>query len=451
MATIAREKNGTIRVWFVDAAGQRKGIRIGKVADDYADRFKLKLEDLVAASITNSTPREDLARWVMGLSDEIQDRLARVGLIEIEQAAPEPEVPKLADLLDQWMAGRYDVKPTSKLVYGRCKNWLVKYFGESRTIDKITEGDADEWAAFLRSELGENTARKMASVAKQVFRHAVRKRYVEANPFADLSAAVRASDVRSHFVTREDITKAIEAASDPEWKLIIALARYGGLRMPSELFPLTWGDIDLLNGRMKITSPKTEHHVKGGSRICPIFPELRQYFEDQLFSASDGTGRIVPTRHVIEEHRLKSGNLATQFCRILKKAGVIPWPKLMINMRSSCQTELENRFPTHVVCQWLGNSPQVAFRHYLKVTDDHFKKALDPGAQSGANLLKTVQDKTGQNGTKEDTESVSDRIKSRGICSPPIKNGIPEQCPETPITGRYWTRTNDLHDVNVAL
>ncbi len=61
MATIAREKNGTVRIWFVDAGGKRKGVRIGKASEEYAELFKGKLEDLVTATITNTSPRPELA------------------------------------------------------------------------------------------------------------------------------------------------------------------------------------------------------------------------------------------------------------------------------------------------------------------------------------------------------------------------------------------------------
>ena len=449
MATVTRDSKGA-RVWFKDGTGKRKSIRLGDVHDDYATRFACNLEDLNTAVKYNATIRSETAQWAMGLCEDLQNRLAALGLIEIQQAEPEPDAPKLGAFVDAWIAGRHDVKPTSKLVYGRCRNWLVEYFGEDRRIDDITEGDADEWAAFLRSKLGENTARKMASVAKQVFKHAVRKRFIESNSFTDLSAAVRASDDRSQFVTRAEIDKAIAVAPDVEWELIIALARYGGLRMPSELFPLKWRDINLTAGRMTITSPKTEHHTSGGSRVCPIFPELRKYFEQQLLAVSDGTGRVAGSRNVIEKHRLNSGNLSTQFTRILTKAGVTPWPKLMINLRSSRQTELENTFPTHVVCKWLGNSPQIAHRHYLKVTDSHFDQAIG-GAPGGANGAEVVQNKSGHGETKPDTETPESGEKHGGNIVPPTKNGVPEINPETPFSGRYWTRTNDLHDVNVAL
>ena len=44
-------------------------------------------------------------------------------------------------------------------------------------------------------------------------------------------------------------------------------------------------------------------------------------------------------------------------------------------MRASRQTELQRELPIHVVCSWLGNSPQVAQQSYLLVTEDYFAKA----------------------------------------------------------------------------
>lgn len=52
------------------------------------------------------------------------------------------------------------------------------------------------------------------------------------------------NDSRKRFIARDVIDKLIAEAPDTEWKLIIALARYGGLRCPSEHFALRWGDVD---------------------------------------------------------------------------------------------------------------------------------------------------------------------------------------------------------------
>ena len=39
------------------------------------------------------------------------------------------------------------------------------------------------------------------------------------------------------------------------------------------------------------------------------------------------------------------------------------------------ETELQREFPLQVVCFWLGNSPRIEKRSYLRVTEDDFAKA----------------------------------------------------------------------------
>jgi hypothetical protein len=67
----------------------------------------------------------------------------------------------------------------------------------------------------------------------------------------------------------------------------------------------------------------------------------------------------------------------------MKRANVVPWPKLFQNLRSTRQTELSEHFPSHVVCAWLGNSEEVAKKHYLQVTQAHVEKALAGSLYSG--------------------------------------------------------------------
>lgn len=89
---------------------------------------------------------------------------------------------------------------------------------------------------------------------------------------------------------------------------------------------------------------------------------------------------------VVTRYRDCNANLRTQLLRIIEKAGVTPWPKLFQNLRSTRQTELEERFPSHVVCAWLGNSEAVARKHYLQVTDEHFAKATHNQTHSAAEM-----------------------------------------------------------------
>jgi hypothetical protein len=45
--------------------------------------------------------------------------------------------------------------------------------------------------------------------------------------------------------------------------------------------------------------------------------------------------------------------------------------------------------PTHVVAEWLGNSPKTALAHYTQVTEEHYQKALQNPVQQGADVART--------------------------------------------------------------
>jgi hypothetical protein len=62
--------------------------------------------------------------------------------------------------------------------------------------------------------------------------------------------------------------------------------------------------------------------------------------------------------------------------RIVKRGGLTPWPKLFQNMRATRETELAQRFPIHVVTEWIGNSKAIAVKHYLRVTDADYETAI---------------------------------------------------------------------------
>jgi integrase len=172
----------------------------------------------------------------------------------------------------------------------------------------------------------------------------------------------------------------IAACPDAEWRLIFALSRYGGLRCPSEHLALRWGDIDWERNRMRVPSPKTEHHPGGESRIVPIYPELRPYLEEVWEQAKPGT------EYVITRYRETNVNLRSRLLDIIWSAGIKEWPKLFQNLRSTRQTELSEKFPAHVVCKWMGNSKPIADRHYLQTTEAHFARAVagDHVAQNAA-------------------------------------------------------------------
>jgi hypothetical protein len=89
---------------------------------------------------------------------------------------------------------------------------------------------------------------------------------------------------------------------------------------------------------MVVTSPTTEHYTGGESRVVPLFPELRPHIEESFERAASGA-EFVLTR---------CRDADTSLLRIIRKAGLQPWPKLFQNLRSTRETELAEGFPLHV-------------------------------------------------------------------------------------------------------
>ena len=268
----------------------------------------------------------------------------------------------------------------------RAANDLIDFFDENREIQAVTEADAEEFKRWLSQtrNLNENTVNRRTGRARQFFNHAKKREIVKSNPFDGLKVTVYANEDRFYFVSAEDVRKIIDKAPSAEWRLLIALSRWGGLRTPSEHLRLTWGDILWDENKMVVTSPKLEHHHDKGKRLIPIFPEVRPYL-DEVWENAKEKQKFVFTQFKRDK---RETNLRTQFARIAQRAGVVLWEKPFQNMRSTRQIELAETFPQHVVCKWIGNSQVVARKHYLRPTEEHFRKAS--GLQQ-VELSKAVQ------------------------------------------------------------
>jgi hypothetical protein len=102
------------------------------------------------------------------------------------------------------------------------------------------------------------------------------------------------------------------------------------------------------------------------------------------------------TPFVINRYRRPNQNLRQTLLRILRAAGVQPWPRLFQNMRASRETELLAQWPAKDVSSWLGNSTPVAMKHYAMATDAAFKAASSPEGQT---VMRTNNEKTGASGS----------------------------------------------------
>ena len=367
MASITTDRKTKRRaIQFVAPDGRRPRIRLGKVTMKQAETAKRFIEDLVACKVTGDAPKNATAEWVAGLPDTIRRRVERAGLVEPKERR---ECPTVAEWVRRYIEGRTDVKRGTRINLKQVENDLTEFFMDKR-LDAITPGDAEDFRIHLKARgLAEGTIRRRCKRAKQFFLAAMKRKLITENPFADIPCGSYTDTTRYYFVSREEAQAVLDTCPDAEWRLIFALCRFGGLRCPSEVLRLTWADIDWKRDRFTVHASKTEHHADGGIRQVPIFPELAPHLAERFEQAEPGA------EHVITRYRNGNANLRTQLHRIIKRAGLTPWPKVFQNLRSTRETELAGNFPIHVVCKWIGNSTQVASKHYLQTTDEHFAQA----------------------------------------------------------------------------
>jgi hypothetical protein len=84
-----------------------------------------------------------------------------------------------------------------------------------------------------------------------------------------------------------------------------------------------------------------------------MFPELHEPLLRAAEAALEGSVYVIDERFrksAMGVQGWRNCNLRTTFEKIIVRAGLTPWPRLFHNLRSSRHTELQEQFPTHVVC-----------------------------------------------------------------------------------------------------
>ena len=401
MASVSNRPNGHKWIQFVAPDGKRQTVRLGKCSGKAADTVRFRVECLLESAITGAMDR-DTALWLRDVTErhpELRTKLAAVGLVE--PLEPEVQGQTMAEFLDDFVLRNAPTKkPSTVAVWKQVVQMLKTYMPDGILLTDVTTGHAKAFLAKLQARVKEGTMRpttvhKRMGFARQFFQDAVDWEHIPKNPFASRAVKTSSPSTKSNVEVPRETIDSILKHCDPTWAAIVGLARFGGLRTPSETLSLKWGDIDFENRRMSIPEPKVEHHEGRGVRSCPLFPELAPLLENLFAETTEHLGRY-PSRedYVIgkEAYRkaaMRAGgwancNLRSQFLKLLRRAGVSPWPRLFHSMRATRQTELERSFPLHVVCSWLGNTESIAKKSYLLVTERDFQKAIQPDAQPDA-------------------------------------------------------------------
>lgn len=425
MASIGSEgKNGELkRIIFRDAAGKQQSLRLGKCRDRAAENALAGFERVLEARRLGTSIHPDGVRWLERVDDRIYARVVAFGLAEPRHTKA---VVTLGMLVERFTDAA-TVKASTRAAYKQTTDSLIAVLGSATPLIDITPARADQWRRAIaeprkvkgadgkevESRLAPATQAKRTIIAKGIFRKAVRWGLLSTSPLDGMRAGSQSNPDRAFYVGQEPIRAILAACPDDQWRAIVSLSRFAGLRCPSEIVLLRWGDVNWERGRLTVRSPKTAGHDAHAVRVVPIAPELRPILQDLFDHAEPGAEMIVP--------RLSdpTTNLRTTFERIIAKAGVKPWPRLFHNMRASCATDWVERFPAHVVAGWLGHSPLIAARHYLQTRDTHFDMAAGLGEAAAIPATHAHPSDTKENqATPRNREKQADLVGVGAGCDP---------------------------------
>jgi integrase len=314
--------------------------------------------------------------WIDGLDGPLRKRLEILELIERREGS---HCPTVREWVDQYIKGRVELKPRSIMGLRTIEAHVVRIMGD-RVLDQVTPAHAESFRATLLAEgKAQATVANAVKKTKQFFLGAVKARIIATNPFNDVKQGSMDNPERMVYVSSECIHTVIDACPTAQWRLLFALARFAGLRIPSDIVNLKIEDIHWDKGFFWIQAEKTRHHNNKGLRRVPITPELQPPLLDATEQLDEGEVHLLP------DLRNRS-NLRTQAKRIIKRSGVAPWVKTFQNLRVSRETEWMDDFGLRRACNWMGNTPAVAMKHYSILRDEDFLEAAHlppPSAHAG--------------------------------------------------------------------
>ncbi|MBI5384258.1 MAG: site-specific integrase [Verrucomicrobia bacterium] len=210
---------------------------------------------------------------------------------------------------ESWLAGRTDASKATLIEYRRIVDLFLNHLG-ARATKPLTTLDTKQVQDFkqaLTNRVAPSTVNKALKVLKASLSNAVAKRQLEFSP-ADHVEAVQTEETGRRPFTEKEI-QALLTTADAEWKTMIVLAYYTGLRL-RDCANLTWQNVDILANTIAVKTQKT-----GRQQVLPIAEPLAKHL-----SAMAGDNPDAPLCPALKDKT--AGWLSAQFYRLMVKAGL---------------------------------------------------------------------------------------------------------------------------------
>ena len=359
----------------------------GNLTPSDAARSHEYLDRLIASQRMDTIPDTTVQKWLSDLPDKRYEKLVNVSLVKTRAKDT------LGNFVENFVA-QLSISINTRDNYIASKDCLIAFFGIDCKPETVGRQDAIRYKEYLKTEgrldgkggYGQNSLRKKLMHANKFFRAMQKAELIRDNPFDDVKESPADETDRKDTITAEYCLEAMKFARNWEWRLLIALWRFAGLRRACEPLRLKWSHILWEKRLIYVYSSKTS---KG--RYVPIFPEVMEPLlkvresvapdaEWVLNRACPKKFRLNPSRREVES---KGVNLDTEFNRICKRAGLPIYPMAGNNMRASFVKDLysgkypELRGRVDLIGDICGHSAATALKFYKRFSTDDLAPLTD--------------------------------------------------------------------------
>jgi hypothetical protein len=217
--------------------GKQKTLYLGRdFTAASADRVARIVTDILACRNRGDSLPIETFRKIEELPKRIRKSFERLGLIGgISDWT-------LAELLEAFYESRKHLKKISQRGYKEYGKHLIMFFGNDCRIDSIGRLDCERFKNQHLGNLSACTISRGIRYCRSIFKFAIDVDWLQKNPFEKIVGRVDVNLDRQIYIDRETTYKVMACCQNDHDRLFLALARFGGLRIPSEVRCLRYCD-----------------------------------------------------------------------------------------------------------------------------------------------------------------------------------------------------------------
>ena len=236
MATLTVDRRaGKVVGYNIQWCENRRRYTIYLSSQTYRRKTVEGFKDLVETLVyyrKNGTivPDKAVANRLAGIPAELQTKLANAGLINVTKSKT------CQELWDTCLKHKENaIKSQSLYLYRLYQKIFFEMFSPNEPLEKMTVERLLDWKATLFTNYAPATVSGIVRVTKMVFEWAVDHDWLIKNPMKKIPNGSCINRDNDRTISMEEYAKLLAACPTQEWRTIIAFARIGGLRCPSEL------------------------------------------------------------------------------------------------------------------------------------------------------------------------------------------------------------------------